>query len=368
METAKFRQNEFDTIRTAALSRFKKELGAAPKMKDVRKSLPNPFTVNALELIAFVLLIVLTLFTSIKVGLVALPFVDNMVIQLSQHAPIDPNLVVVFKIVGIALFVMLATPGLIYFKLLSDEASIKERIQRTSGYEFFQKFSLSYITPRLPAILVYATVLWMVYWSSQLPGTIFEQYLGVVAEVALAQLVGSILAKRAEYERAVKTAWKALNDEYKSRLVNYETDNQYLRILYQIMREQYIHLDRTTTDKKRVKPNLWLETADANVVDHHLEQEYRRLTGGHDFVARITTPTLPSVTPTVDLPYPPIATSTVEKRVPPRGDKVWTTETLYNDIRSRGISTYSERQLNADYAKGYKAREVWRSGLNERFS
>src|SRR5258706_9084987 len=207
-EVSKFKQNEFDTIQALAFAKYKKSLGTPPNKKQIKKQLPNPFTINGLEWLAFLLLIVLTLFTSIKVGLVALPFVDNMVITLGQHAPIDPTLIVVFKIVAIVLFIMLATPSLIYFKLLSDEPSLRKRINDTAHYSRYKKLSLNYITPRLPAILVYATVAWMIFWSSQLPGTIFEQYLGVVAEVALAQLVGNILAKRAEFERAVALAWR----------------------------------------------------------------------------------------------------------------------------------------------------------------
>lgn len=357
-EIAKFRQSEFDTIKAVVHAKYKSLLGKAPSQKQIKKTLPNPFTVNALEVVAFVLLIVLTIFTSIKVGLVALPFVDNMVVTLSQHAPIDPNFTWWFKVVGIALFVMLATPGLIYFKLLSDEPSVVKRIEATAYYPYLRRLSLSYITPRLPAILVYVTVAWMFFWSSQLPGTVFEQYLGVIAEVALAQLVGNILVKRAEFQRAVNLAWKYENDAYTQRLVGYESDKDYLRLLYQTMRERFIHLDRKEVGtKKTVQPNLWLLQESDVVVDKYLETEYRRLTGGTEFanrIIRVTTPT--------DV----VATSTEQRITPPDG-VAWTMEQLYDSIRSRGFTSYTRTQLRNDYAPKFGTEQLWSNGLKDRF-
>jgi hypothetical protein len=358
MDLTKLRQSEFDAIKAVALSKFKKSLGDKPTMKQVRKTLPNPFTVNALEVIAFVLLIVLTIFTSIKVGLVALPFVDSMVVTLSQHSPIDPNFTWWFKVVGIALFIMLATPGLIYFKLLSDDPKLKRRIEDTAHYRWINRLSLNYITPRLPSVLVYFTVAWMVFWSSQLPGTVFEQYLGVVAEVALAQLVGTILAKRAEFERAVTLAWKTLETEYNTRLENYESDKAYLRQLYLIMREQLIHLTRKDVHKKPTEPNLWLLDVDDVTVDRYVEAEYRRLTSGSEFATRVTS-AVPTTTNEV-------ATSTIQRITPPDG-VAWTMEQLYDSIRSRGFTKYTRTQLRNDYAPKYGTEQLWSNGLKEKF-
>lgn len=358
MEVAKFRQSEFDTIKAHAFAKYKKLLGTPPNRKAIGKTLPNPFSVNALEVIAFVLLIVLTIFTSIKVGLVALPFVDSMVVTLSQHAPIDPNFTWWFKVVGIALFVMLATPGLIYFKLLSDDPKLKKRIEDTSDYRWINRLSLNWITPRLPAALVYLTVAWMFFWSSQLPGTVFEQYLGVIAEVALAQLVGTILAKRAEFQRAVVLAWKVQDDVYQSRLKNFETDKDYLKTLYQIMREQFIHITRKDEHKKITHPNLWLNNEPDATVDAYLEQEYRRLTGGNEFAVRVSNP-VPTVTEDV-------ATSTEHRIKPPNG-VAWSMEELYDSIRSRGITKYTRTELRNDYAPKYGTEQLWANGLKDRF-
>lgn len=352
-EIAKFRQSEFDTIKAVTYSKYKKALGQAPTKKAIKKQLPNPFTINSLEWVAFILLIVLTLFTSIKMGLVALPFVDRMVVTLGQHAPIDPLLVVLFKVVAITLFIMLATPALIYFKLLSDEPNLRKRIDETAYYEWYRKLSLSYITPRLPAILVYAVVAWLVFWSSQLSGTIFEQYLGVIAEVALAQLVGNILSKRAEFQRAVTLAWKQEYDAYQNRLTQYEQDREYLKTLYQVMREQFIHLTRKEPGTKRsVQPNIWLLSAEDITVDRYLDAEYTRLTGGNEFATRVTS----KVTDVSNK----VTEATSEGIKPPDG-LGWTKEQLYTSIRSRGFATYSRKQLATDYAKGYGAYTLWGS-------
>lgn len=345
------KQSEWQSIQTKAKSRFDRDvLGARPTFQEVRKTIPNRHTIDVLEYTAMILLFVLTAFTSIKIGSLALPFAEETLKVLAQHAEIAPGVKTVFTVITAVLFALLATPSLLYFKLLDQSPEVVAEKNATKNYQWSKRLRLDYITPRLPYIMVYASLAWLFYTSSLIPADPFAQYLPVVAEIGLAALVGNILQKRKTFDGIVFDALEERTDEWKKRKASYESDPAYLRILYQIMRDDVLHMRR-----RGAMPNAQLENS--SELDSLLLTEYRRLTGGQAFALKAADPS-----PVIE------AKVSHSKRIPPRGDKVWTADTLERDLLSRGIgSGYTERRLAHDYETGYDARAVWRQGLKAKF-
>lgn len=360
---AKFKLNEWLTVQAKAkLIWIRSELGERPTRKAVKKALPNPHTITFLEWLAVIVLLVLTAFTSYKVGAVAVPFATETLNRLAQHTYISDPIRVSFIMVTALLFMLLATPSVIYFKLLSHEPEIKAEKKDTRQTRWFLRWTLDFITPRLPALVVYLSVCWLVVISAQLPGTVFEQYLPVVVEVALAMLVGNIMRKRRDFNKIVEDALKEQTDPYDRRLADYERDPAYLRILYQVMREEAINLRRSVNGKGNLKANAWLETADDAEVFNILSAEYRRLTIGNKFALAVSDGSNPVAIAA--------QAGSHTKRVPAMGDRQWTPETLTHDLKVRGIaegSGYGEKQLAEDYEAGFGARAAWRGGAKNNF-
>lgn len=339
MQYHPFSNRDWENLQTATQAAYRKALGARPTFKSVARSLPNRYAVTALEYAAMLVLLVLTAFTSYKVGALAMPFADNMLTVLLHETDLTPAIQSSFRAITALLFMMLATPSLIYFKLLDNEPEIVAEKQATANMRWYRRLSLDWISPRLPFAIVYISAAWLFYVSSFGTGSIFEKYLPVLVEVGLAQLVGNILKKRADYRKLV---WDAYDDRvatWDSRIANADKDPLYLKLLYTRMKEGLVNLQHQGR-----KPNVGLQQADAATIDTILVTEYRRLTGGDHFAEAIGAP---------------VQTG---KRIPPNG-KAWTPTTLLHDLRIRGVgSNYSERQLQQDYAEGYGARAAWRAG------
>lgn len=358
MEYTKFSNAEWDKIQQAAKTKWETAiLGKRPDFKTVAADLPNRFAVTPLEWVAMLVLLVLTIYTSYKVGALAIPFAERLIGDLSGHTYISPLVGSSFKLVTAVLFMLLATPSLIYFKLLDKDPEVMKQKKETAHRGWLRRLSLDYITPRLPYMITYLSALWLIYVSTYGGGSPFERFLPVIVEIGLAQLVGTIMQKRADYRNLV---WSALADRvpsYETRKRNYELDPDYLKILYQTMRDAIIRVQR-----QGKFPNRELETIDGKVMDRILMDEYRRLTGGLYFANQVTRGSEEVDYP--QIPDPVIYTN--GKRKPPHGDNKWTPETLVFDLRKRGVGTdYSEKQLSVDYAAGYGARSAWRNGAKE---
>lgn len=345
------KNSEWTTIQTKAKARFDRDvLGKAPKKREIQKSIPNRHTIDVLEYLAMLLLLVLTAFTSIKIGSLALPFAESTLQVLSQHTDIAPAVKSVFTAITAALFALLATPSLLYFKLLDQAPEVVAEKQATKNYRWSRRIQLDYITPRLPYIMVYASLAWLFYTSSLIPADPFAQYLPVVAEIGLAALVGNILQKRKTFDNIVYDALEERTNAYDQRKSNYESDPAYLKLLYQIMREEFLHVKR-----RGDYPNLALENSPE--LDAALYAEYKRLTSGNAFAKKVVDPQTPT------------KSQESHKRIPKDGAN-WTVESLARDLRSRGItagSGYNERNLAADYDKAYHPRAAWRAGAGKMF-
>lgn len=363
---AKLRLNEWQAIQQRAKKLWlANSLGERPTFDGIKKTLPNPHTISALEWLAVVVLLVLTAFTSYKVGALAVPFATHTLETLTQHTSLAEWVQTTFIGVTALLFMLLATPSVIYFKLLSHEPEVTQEKRETRQTRWYMRWTLDYLTPRLPALIVYISVGWLVYISSQLPGTAFEQFLPVVVEVGLAALVGNILKKRKNFNKIVTDALYEKTEPYDTRLKNYETDGAYLRTLYQVMREEVAKLKRPEPNGRGyAQVNAWLEAADDQVVYSILSKEYRRLTSGDQFAHAVVAGT--AETPVENEPTE-IRTTL---RRPPMGEQFWTPDSLAHDLRVRGLDPaqgYTEAQLQADYDKAYKPRSAWRAGARKQF-
>lgn len=340
-------------------------LGERPTSKEVRKNLPNTHTITFLEWLAVAVLITLTIFTSYKVGALAVPFATESLNTLSAHTEIAPIVQHSFIVVTALLFMLLATPSVIYFKLLAHDPEVEAERRKTANTKMWGKLSLEYISPRLPSMVVYISVLWLVVISNELPGTPFEKFLPVVVEVALAALVGNILYKRQEFNKILWDALKEQTDPWDDRLKNFEMDTHYLRTVYQIMREVVPVIKRQDPMTGRyVKPNAWLANAEESVVFRILAGEYRRLTSGNQFANAVLSEGVEAPAETAT------ETSRIALRFPPNNAKVWTPDSLLHDLKVRGIDPtkgYTEADLAKDYDSAYKPRSAWRGGARDRF-
>ncbi len=366
---APLRMDEWAAIQKRAKMLWEKtSLGVRPTFDEIKKTLPNAHSISILEWLAMVVLIVLTAFTSYKVGALAVPFAAKTLAVLADHTEISDPVKTSFTLVTALLFMLLATPSVIYFKLLAHEPEITAERKATEDIKGWRRFSLEWVTPRLPSVVVYFSIAWLVLISSALPGSVFEQYLPVVVEVALATLVGNILDKRTRFNKVVYDALKEKTDPYDQRLKNYETDTQYLKTLYQTMREGLMAIMRTDPATRRShKVNAWIEEADEQIVYRLLSAEYRRLNSGAQFAADINAPAPMAQTPADTEPVP-VGIGT--KRVPPAGESVWTVDTLLHDLQVRGLNPaagYSEMELLKDYAPKFGARDAWRGGAKKLF-
>lgn len=364
-DIAKLRLNEWQLIQAKAKRIWLGAIGTRPTFAEVKASLPNPHTISFLEILAVVVLIVLTAFTSYKVGALAIPFALQTLETLSQHTQLAKWVQDSFVIVTALLFMLLATPSVIYFKLLADEPEVTAEKKETAHTKWYSRMSLHYLTPRLPSVVVYLSVLWLIVISNQLPGTPFEKFLPVVVEVALAALVGNILQKRKKFNEIVWDALREKTDPYDNRMKNFEQDSLYLRTLYQVMREEVSKIKRHDPKIKRdAAVNAWLEAADDQLVYRILSAEYRRLTSGDQFAHAVQAGGA-ETQPETEADE---IRSTLRK--PPMGDAVWTPETLAHDLRVRGLDPaagYTEEQLRKDYDSAYKPRSAWRSGARKQF-
>lgn len=366
-EYTKLSRKEWKGVVTTANAEYKKLLGSVPTRANVRNVIENPYAINTLQYIAMFLVMALGIFTGFKVGALAIPFSNNLLDHLTNHAPITEGVRTAFNGVTFALFWLLSTPGLIYFKLLAhDEKLVKQR-EATANYVWYHKLSLEYVSPRLPSSMTYIIMIWLFAISLAGGGTIFEIFIPVLAELALAQLVGDILEQNASYSRVVSDRLKMDQDAYYARLRNPD-DKERLAIVASIMAETMINLVRGGS-----KPNAFLENADRSIVKSVLRSEYERLTSIDNFITDDTeegrlTPTEIEIKP--NLHTTPATPKRVKRMTPPKGAKAWTHDTLLHALQvlSADPSKYNEDTLSKDFAPGYNATGIWRKTVRKEFT
>jgi len=322
-------------------------------------------------------LIVLTIFTSFKAG----AFGASMAPDALLHLTGGQNVAHVIEL-GFALFfqvtlIMLATPGLIYFKLLDEAPVIVSLKSKTQAYPISRRLSWAYLSPRVPSVFVYAIVVWLIVVSSHgrpMEGTWMEiiaiagaRYIPVIAEVGLAYLVGTVLTKQRNFNAEALALWREQVGPWDKAHKNAETQPEYLRILFLTIREQLVGLR-----KNKRNPNEWMMDGNQQVVSEIVAEEYRRFQhAGMEFArmvqgAQVEKAAVVKAMKTEKKPSAPMK----GKRTPPKGHKGWTVATLTEDFAQRKLDRlwdYNEAGLQEDYAPDYGARAAWRKGAKQYF-
>lgn len=350
-----------------------------PRLATVRSEIPNRNPITLLEWVAFAVLVVGFIFTSIKAIAAAVPYSEGVlyamlhkegVTRAEAIASVDPTLRTIFAGITALFFILLLTPSVIYFKILDHtpqtQAAKNATAIRLDRYPetilegvswFFQAIlwmlSLNWLTPRLPFIITYASILWLCYISITGGGNAFEMFIPIFVEVGLAQTVATMIEKTAAYRLLVLDAWEQRVKQWKFRKANYMTDKKFLEGLFSDIRDKLININRGGQ-----RPNAWLADAHPQIVDDTILAEYRRYTGGQKFAERVQ-----------ELDYAQkLETAESNKRVPPNDAKSWTVETLVRDIQQRGVSgNYTRANIIADYAPGYDAVKAWNAGARAKY-
>lgn len=362
---------EWDQLVATRKRVYEKSLGdKPPKYSAVAKDIPNRDPINILDWVFMLLMIVGLVFTSIKIVAAAVPYAHLVLANMTQkEGPIDPNVANVFIVVAAIMFVLLAGPSVIFNKIVDHLPATQEAKRRTAmrfdrrpegWYEWIVVFplyvirttlSLDWLTPRLPGVITYVSIGWLIYISISGGGNVFEMFLPILIEVGLADRIAGIIEKVANYRSLVLDAWEQRLKRWKQRRLGYMTDEKFLEGLFSDIRDKLINLV-----KGGQRPNAWLENADPQIVDDVILEEFRRYTGGQAFASRVK-----------ELDYSK-ALVQGDERVPPNGAQAWTAETLYTDLMQRGVSgEYNESKLDADYGSKYKARTAWRTGAKAKY-
>lgn len=355
-------------------------LGPRPTKAAVAEDMPNPFKVTLLEWAAMLVLVMLTIVTSFKVGAVAVPFSEQMISGLADYVTVSPLVKGLFSFFTGALFIVMATPSLIYFKLLDEDPEIQAGKQATESYAIWRRLSLSYLTPRLPFLIVYGSMFWLFFVSSH--GAAFagrswwmqielglERYLPVILEVGLAHLVGTVLLKRANFQDLLHLEWKKQVAPYDKAVKSQKDSADYLQLLFHTILEQM-----ATTKRNRTLPNIWMTTVPQETVRPIIVAEYKRLhSAGLDFAKEVGQEQQRRTIRVRELeePKPARIDERTQRRIPPGGDQGWTVESLRHDFLVRGLTPdedYTETLLQSEYAADYGARSAFRKGAKHYFS
>lgn len=412
MSYNKLTQKEWETTAKSAKKRFVADImGTRPTRREISSGMYNDEAISLLEWLGLVLLIAIAVVTGFKMTALAIPFAASF-----YPAETPAIVVTVFAVSMATVFVLISTSGLIYYQIMNEyDAEVQRlkakhpRLSFTGGWRgavlastmftgimFFAlgmspeasgilalvAFGLAwylgglptnlleYVSPRLYLILTYLTSLWLLFVSSAGDGSFFERYLIVIAEVALAYLVAGLIQKRTNWRATVNAVYTDKTNAYDNRLTAYAHDSDYLQILYIQIRETLVNVQRRIRSEEggkymTGKPNAYLSTADANVVETAVLSEYKRMVRGGERFAAIISGAKNIV------PQPQAEPKDNEKRIPPLGDKYWTDENLHQSLLVRGITpadNYTEQDLARDYKDGFRARTVWRNGVKTRFA
>jgi len=328
------------------------------------------------------MLVIVAVFTAFKLALTAIPLADAIVETNLHTEGVLPPIVLFlyrFSIIGSAMLV--GTFGLIYFKLLAENSGTRSKIEASKRDHWWQ---VEWWSPRLPRVLVYLSIVVIVIVSNIANTTVFDYIFSntlVVVELALSYPVGLWMSKRQSRGEAVSNELREQLKAYDHRMKFYETDKDYLRLFLQNASEAFFKLKGTK--RKNKYPNAYLREEDSRVVEKIIFSEYRRLRGGVGFSKMvgewvtdepekiveasihqtIVTNTQPIVVPSREILSPSVL------RLPPSGAVVWTHDSMVIDLMAVGASKpLKESFINATYAKGHNAREVWRKSVRSNWN
>lgn len=398
-------QEERQSVKERALSGFSDLLGK-PKRDDVRKELYNPYALNVLQKLSLLLILVVAVVTGYKMTSIAIPFAYSFFDY--------RNIFIDLFAGGMALsFILMATSGLIYFKLMDDDPMVEQLkrkhsyIKWTGGWQVstvsasiaflffyyvvgytlevsaalagfswvvfiykggFPSNILQWTAPRLFNFLVIVIFLWLAQVSTYGMGTVFEQFVIVFVELALALVVSQVLTQMRQWDALVNEHYTARRKSYDEAMTNYSTDSRYLAILYRELHEAIVYLRRRSSNKM-VSPNIHLEGKDE--VAEYVMREYERMTAGSSFATQVLARSKVVATPEQEVATKELLPTNEDgKYLPPHGDEYWTADALRNHFASRGLDPkgkYTESDLALDYAAGTKARTAWREGAKTYF-
>lgn len=370
---------EWTATRASSKAEYQKDiLGARPTRESVTLSRHDAPQINFVMWFAIATLIVLTVVTSFKAAFVGIPFAVHFAEIVLADQTIDGRIISAFQFSLVILNIMMATPALIYFKLLSEDASVVKKIKDTkkdgAWNSFLALFDLTYLTPRLPSAMVYVVVLWLLYTAAhgtQDLGDAFLRFIPVFMELALARVVGDILQQNIRFYDIITEVLKDAADKWDAALAAYDDDARYTEILYRHLRHSIIHLVREDERRRKTYPNKWMSELVGDAVEKWVLKEYTRLTGGQSFavgaaqIRKNRAAGQPETVVAQATEGKPDAHSSAGKRVPPHGDKKWTAETLTRDFELQGLSKeagHDRGWLDRTYADGYGARGAWAAG------
>jgi hypothetical protein len=336
-----------------AKAAYLKVLGGRPSYKSVATELPDVNPVNAWEWGGIVLFLVLMVAQWFKLGALAQPFAAESLDALGKHTFISTLVGQAFQIVTTLNFMGMGTLGIIYFKILSADPAIVEGIEKSKitrwSKEWVKVFSLGWISPRLPTVIVYLIVGWLVYIGFQTPGDAFTRFLPTILEVGLAYLVSSVIEKRQQYRQRVLQQLDLLRKAYDARVANFERDRDYLRLLY---KQLWIAILNHRVNGRQ--PNATLLQLSENERMAVIMQEYRRWTAGDQFAEAIIQPA----------PAVAAVTESVGRRglevLKKYGRTTWDSKSLLRDLQvTNAPKPMSRKLIRERYAPGLGADEAW---------
>ncbi len=350
----------WQTTKKTALKRYKNEvLGERPTKRSVDKDLHDETPITILQKLSFVLLVVAALFSGMK-------FIDEAILYTSNFEGIDFEAgKILFSVIGSAVAFLMATTGLIFTKLQASDPSTIAKIKKNRiGWHNF--LNLDVLTPRLWGILTYFVIIWLFVASSQADGNWFMQYLPVLFEVLLANVVADIIEHRRKRSNTVHSVWEAQALAWDARFADLHSP-EYLKILYQTLREALTPSTKRGNGRFAYKSVAEAERAN-EVLDQWVKSEYRRVTSGVDFAKWAVDKQVDEaqIAKNVVIKAKTTAKNTAidtKKRIPPDGAARWTAETLTEDFLRRGLKrtqVYTEKNLAQDYAAGFSVRTAYR--------
>lgn len=342
-------QTAVDNARAAYL----KVLGSRPSYKSIAKELPDVNPVNAIEWGGVILFIIIVISHWFKLGALAQPFASDALAALTHtlgtNNAISPLVSQAFQIITTLTFMSMGTLGMIYFKILSTDPAILEGIEKSRSNKLNRFFSLEWISPRLPAMIVYLIVGWLIYIGYQTPGDIFTRFLPIFLEVGLAYLVSTIIEKRQQYRQRVLQQLDLLRKAYDERVANYERDRDYLRLLY---KQLWISILNHRVNGRT--PNAALLQLPENERMSVIMQEYRRWTAGDTFADTIMQP-VSTVAATVE-PSGRRGSEVLKKY----GRSTWDSKSLLRDLQvTNAPKPMSRKLIRERYEPGLGADEAW---------
>lgn len=351
-------------VQERADKRYAEEvLGGKPTASKIRKANINQNPITIMEWAAIVFIIGILAYAWMKVQPSAVTYASTF----------QPDNVLFAQATGVV-FGLIATIGFIFFKIMTDDASVKKRqeenplvlpYQRGNKWHIGNMWRIEVWSPRMFGVLTYGVLIWHVaiaitgihnYYS------IIEwlnALLPVLIEIGLATTVAKILVKVRERNYQIKEALNLQHQSFKDAFESRNNDTRYLTILFQELRERLASM----------RGNAWLHKADSDLTKRVIETEYARLNAGNEFALNVLAER--SEQETTQAIYESVAQSDESEQFrPPNGANRWTTDTLLQHLTARKDVNpnmeYSQRDLDNDYETGYAVRNAFRGTKGKR--